>query len=254
MSGGAEKLTYFASFGLQNQEGIIKTNDLKRYSGRFNATQKFLNDRLIVDVNLSANNTKQQRPNIGGVIGDALSNNPTYSAYDAQGNIAAYQLFNNPLLTFKLDKDVTTINRVIGSISPSIKLFDGLTYKLNLGVDNSTATRDVQSLANVLPQRDGRFETYNTINRNTLIENYLTYNFKVKEHNFSALAGHSYQEIYLQGRGWSINRPTVGPVEPLYNPGIGQELTLANNRPNGYAVLNELQSFFSRVNYSYKDK
>ena len=103
MSGGAEKLTYFASFGLQNQEGIIKTNDLKRYSGRFNATQKFLNDRLIVDVNLSANNTKQQRPNIGGVIGDALSNNPTYSPYDAQGNIAAYQLFNNPLLTFKLD-------------------------------------------------------------------------------------------------------------------------------------------------------
>jgi TonB-dependent starch-binding outer membrane protein SusC len=254
MSGGAEKLTYFASFGLQKQEGIIKTNDLNRYSGRFNATQKFLNDRLIVDVNLSANNTKQQRPNIGAAIGDAISNNPTYPAYDAQGNIAAYQLFNNPLLTFKLDKDITTINRVIGSISPSVKILDNLTYKLNLGVDNSTATRDVQSLANVLPQRDGRFETYNTINRNTLIENYLTYNFKVKDHNFSALGGHSYQEIYVQGRGWSINRPPVGPVEPLYNPGIGQELTLANNRPSGFAVLNELQSFFSRVNYSYKDK
>jgi len=58
----------------------------------------------------------------------------------------------------------------------------------------------------------------------------------------------------VQGRGWSINRPTVGPVEPLYNVGIGQELTLANNRPSGFAVLNELQSFFSRVNYSYKDK
>lgn len=254
MSGGAEKLTYFASFGLQKQEGIIKTNDLNRYSGRFNATQKFLNDRLIVDVNLSANNTSQQRPNIGAAIGDAISNNPTYPAYDAQGNIAAYQLFNNPLLTFKLDKDITTINRVIGSISPSVKILDNLTYKLNLGVDNSTATRDVQSLANVLPQRDGRFETYNTINRNTLIENYLTYNFKIKDHNFSALGGHSYQEIYVQGRGWSINRPPVGPVEPLYNPGIGQELTLANNRPNGFAVLNELQSFFSRVNYSYKDK
>lgn len=254
MSGGADKLTYFASFGLQQQEGIIKTNDLNRYSGRFNATQKFLNDRVTVDVNLSANSTKQQRPNISAAIGDAISNNPTYPAYDAQGNIAAYQLFNNPLLTFKLDKDITTINRVIGSISPSIKIIEGLIYKLNLGVDNSTATRDVQSLANVLPQRDGRFETFNTINRNTLIENYLTYNFNVKDHGFSLLGGHSYQEIYVQGRGWSINRPPVGPVEPLYNPGIGQELTLANNRPNGFAVLNELQSFFSRVNYAYKDK
>jgi iron complex outermembrane receptor protein len=51
MSGGADKLTYFASFGMQKQQGIIKTNNLDRYSGRFNATQKFFNDRLVVDVN-----------------------------------------------------------------------------------------------------------------------------------------------------------------------------------------------------------
>ena len=254
MSGGADKITYFASFGMQKQEGIIKTNDLDRYSGRFNATQKFFNDRLVVDVNFSANNTKQRRPNIGSAIGDAISNNPTYPAYDANGAIAAYQLFNNPLLTFELDKDITTTNRVLGSISPSLKITKNLTYKLNFGVDNATSTRDIQSLANVLPQRDGRLETYNNINRNTLIENYLTYAQKVDDHSFSALAGHSYQDIFLQGRGWSINRFPVTPVEPIYNPSIGQELTLANNRPNGYAVRNELQSFFGRLNYSYKDR
>lgn len=254
MSGGADKLTYFASFGLQKQQGIIKTNDLDRYSGRFNATQKFLNDRLIVDVNLSANSTKNRRPNIGAAIGDAISNNPTFPAYDEDGEIAAYQVFNNPLLTFKLDKDITTINRVIGSISPTLKIFKGFNYKLNFGVDNSTATRDFQSLPNLLPQSFGSFSSTNSINRNTLIENYLTYNFNVKDHNFSTLAGHSYQEIFVQGRSWSINRFPITPVEPMFNPGIGQELTLANNKPSGYAVMNELQSFFSRVNYSYKDK
>lgn len=254
MSGGADKLTYFASFGLQKQEGIIKTNNLDRYSGRFNATQKFFDDRLVVDVNLSANSTKQVRPNVSSAIGDAISNNPTYSAYDNQGNIAAYQLLNNPLLTFKLDKDNTITNRVIGNISPSLKLAKGLTYKLNFGVDNSTATRDIQTLGNLVPQRDGRFETYNIINKNTLIENYLTYNFNVKDHKISALAGHSFQEIYLQGRAWSINRIALTPVQPIYNPGVGQDLTLANNKPSGYAVENELQSFFSRINYSYQDK
>ncbi|NDC79160.1 MAG: SusC/RagA family TonB-linked outer membrane protein, partial [Chitinophagia bacterium] len=253
-SGGAEKITYFASFGLQRQEGILKTNDLDRYSGRFNATQKFFDDRLVVDVNLSANNTRQIRPNIGSAIGDAISNNPTYAARDASGNIAAYQLFNNPLLTFQLDKDLTVTNRVIGSISPSLRIFKGLTYKMNIGIDNSTATRDIQSLPNVLPQRDGRLETYNQINRNRIIENYLTYNTRFGDHNFSALAGHSYQDIYLQGRGWSINKFPITPVEPIYNPSLGTDLTLANNRPSGYAVRNELQSFFSRVNYSYKDK
>ena len=254
MSGGADKIVYFASFGLQKQEGIIKTNDLDRYSGRFNATQKFFNDRLKVEVNLSANSTKQIRPNIGGAIGDALSNNPTYPAYDAQGNIAAYLLINNPLLTFQLDRDNTITNRLIGNISPSLKITKGLTYKLNFGIDNSTSTRDIQSLPYLQPQRDGRFETFNFINRNSLIENYLTYDFSIKEHKFSTLAGHSYQKVFLQGRGWSINRFPITPVEPIYNPGTGQELTLANNRPGGNATINEIQSFFSRINYSYQNK
>lgn len=254
MSGGADKLTYFASFGLQKQQGIIRTNQLDRYNGRFNATQKFLNDRLIVDVNLSANSTKNIRPSIQGAIGDALSNNPTYPARDASGNVAIYQNISNPLLTFKLDKDVTDINRVIGNISPSFRIAKGLVYKMNFGVDNSTSTRDIQSLANTVPLRDGRLDSYTSINRNTLVENYLTYSFNLKDHNFSALAGHSYQEIFVQGRNWSINKFPVGPIEPIYNPSIGQELTLANNKPGGYAFINELQSFYSRINYSYQNK
>jgi hypothetical protein len=40
MSGGAEKLTYYGSFGMQKQEGIIKANSLDRYTGRINVTQK----------------------------------------------------------------------------------------------------------------------------------------------------------------------------------------------------------------------
>src|SRR5918993_2763078 len=44
LSGGANKLTYYASFGAQQQQGIINTNDMSRYSGRFNASQKFLED------------------------------------------------------------------------------------------------------------------------------------------------------------------------------------------------------------------
>lgn len=40
LSGGAEKLNYFASFGAQNQEGLIRKNDLDRYSGRFKLLNK----------------------------------------------------------------------------------------------------------------------------------------------------------------------------------------------------------------------
>ncbi|MEP6628101.1 MAG: SusC/RagA family TonB-linked outer membrane protein, partial [Ginsengibacter sp.] len=254
LSGGANKLTYYASFGLQNQEGIIRHNDFKRYTGRFNATQKFLDDRLIIEANMTATSTYDLRPDFGTVIGSAISNNPTYPALDSVGKPAQYQNISNPLQSFNLDKEITKINRVIGNITATVKIVKGLTYKLNFGIDNSTGTRDVQGLPSTVPQRDGRLETYYTVNRNTLFENYLTYNANWGDHSLTALAGQSYQKIYLQGRNYSINKFPISPVEPQYNPGLGQELTLANNQPGGYALINELQSFFGRLNYQFRDK
>jgi TonB-linked SusC/RagA family outer membrane protein len=255
MSGGADKLSYFASFGLQKQEGIMKENSLERYSGRFNVTQRFLEDRLTIEANISVANTKNVRPPITSVIGDAVVNNPTYPAYDASGNLAVYpSISNNPLLYFDLDKELTTINRVIGNISPSFKITKSLIYKMNFGIDNSSGTRDVEGLPSAIPFREGRLETFYNNNRNTLIENYLTYSFSKTHHTLSALAGHSYQKIFVQQRNSSINRFVVGGVDPIYNPGVGQLLDLANNRPGGFAFINELQSFFGRVTYQYNNK
>lgn len=255
LSGGADKLAYYASFGLQRQQGIIKKNGLDRYSGRFNVTQKFLEDRIVLDVNLNVANTKQQRPPITSLLTDAIINNPTYPAYDAAGKLAVYpNISNNPLFYFDLFKEITTINRVIGNISPSIKIIKGLVYKLNFGIDNSTSTRDNESLPSALPFFEGRLETFYNYNRNTLIENYLTYSFTTTHHSLSALAGHSYQKFFVQQRNNSINRFVVGGIDPIYNPGVGQLLDLANNRPGGFAFINELQSFFGRVTYQYNNK
>src|SRR5688572_29084527 len=71
--GGSEGLTYYASLGLQDQEGILKNNDLKRYTGRINVSQKLLKDRLNLDLNLNATTTVSDRPNIEAIIGNALS-------------------------------------------------------------------------------------------------------------------------------------------------------------------------------------
>lgn len=255
LSGGANRLSYFASFSMLKQEGIIKKNDLDRYSGRFNVTQKFLpDDRLTVDLNLGVSHTKQLRPPITTIIGDMLVNNPTYAAYDANGKPAVYQNFSNPLLWFELDKEITTINRVVGNISPSLKIIKGLVYKLNFGIDYSTASRDVQALPFAQPFREGRLDNFYNWNRNTLVENYLTYSWNNTMHGATLMGGHSYQKVFVQQRNSSINRFAVGGVEPIYNPGVGQDLTLTNNRPGGFAYMNELQSFFARVTYQYNNK
>ncbi len=256
LSGGADKLTYYASLGAQKQEGILNENNADRYSGRFNVTQKFLDDRLVLELNMNVANTKNKRPPITSILTDAIINNPTYPAHDASGNLVrpSVNIAENPLLYFDLFKEITTINRVIGNISPSFKIIKGLVYKLNFGIDNSTSTRDNLILPSVTPFFDGRLETFNNINRNTLVENYVTYSFNKRLHNVSALAGHSYQKIFVQQRNNSINRFVVGGIDPIFNPGVGQLLDLTNNRPGGFAFINELQSFFGRVAYQFNNK
>ncbi|MBX3257632.1 MAG: SusC/RagA family TonB-linked outer membrane protein [Chitinophagaceae bacterium] len=254
LSGGANKLVYYASLNAQNQTGILKGSNVKRYTGRFNATQKFWDDRLSVDVNLTATNTNNRRPPIDGLLGTAISNNPTLPARDADGSPAKFQNASNPLLDLELYKDVASVNRVLGNISPTLRIIKGLTYKLNFGIDNATTTRDIVNFANAEPQRDGRFETQGILLRNRLIENYLTYTTDIDKHSLSAMAGHSYQNILYRYRSSSINKLPLNDLDPTYNPGIGQELTMANNRPTGTANISELQSYFARINYGFDNR
>jgi TonB-dependent starch-binding outer membrane protein SusC len=252
--GGADRLTYYASLGLQNQEGILKGNQLNRYTGRINVNQKLLNDKLSIDFNLNATSTKNERPPIGSMLGGAITLNPTFPAYNDKGEPALYQSFTNPLISLKLEKDITFTNRIIGNISPSLTFAKGLVYKLNFGIDNATSSRDIQSLPNAVPLQDGRLTTIDTKNRNTLIENYLTYTMSKNSHDFTALVGHSYQKIFVQGRSYGINKFPSASVEPQYNPALGQDLTPVELKPSGFALENELQSFFGRANYQFKGK
>jgi iron complex outermembrane receptor protein len=209
---------------------------------------------LSVDVNLTATNTNNRRPPIDGLLGSAISNNPTLPARDADGNPAKFENASNPLVELDLYKDIASVNRVLGNISPTLRIIKGLTYKLNFGIDNTTTTRDIVNFANAVPQRDGRFETQSIQLRNRLIENYLTYTTDIDKHTFSALAGHSYQNIMYQYRSSSINKLPLNDLDPIYNPGIGQELTMANNRPTGNANIDELQSYFARINYAFDNR
>jgi TonB-linked SusC/RagA family outer membrane protein len=254
ISGGAEKFNYYVSLGMQDQEGILLNSFMKRYSGRINVSQKLFDDRVSIDVNLNAANTAHNRPPIESLIGGAITANPTYPAYDENGDPYRYASGTNPLRALELFEDFTSTNRVIGNITPSVRLFKGLEYKLNFGIDNSNSTRDIVSRPSATPAQDGRLDTYYKHNNNSLIENYLTYTYATDNHDISALLGHSFQTIFVQERNYSINKFNISEIDPRYNPGLGLDLTMANNKPGGSAYRNELQSFFGRITYQYKNR
>ena len=257
--GGAatEKFSYYASMGLQDQQGILKNSDLKRYSAKLNMSQKAINGRLNVDYNLTTSHTENLRPNISSTISDMLSMNPTIPAYtDGVPTLLTTNALN-PLQRYNLYSDKSVNNRILASIAPSIEILDGLVYKLNLGVDYSATNRDQQykpfpSVVNESNISNGSLSTLMNTNVNKLIENTLTYNWHKGVHNFTLLGGHSYQNFLEENRTFTYSGFANNNIEPRY-----QDQTSTTTYPTtvtATAVKNELQSFFGRLNYAYDDK
>ena len=258
MSGATnEKFSYFSSVGYQNQEGILKNSRLKRYSGKLNMNQKAFNGRLNVDYNLTASRIENLRPDITSTLSDMLSLNPTVPPYtDGEPTLLPTNTLN-PLTRYDIYSDIVTNNRILATISPSIEIWDGLTYKLNLGVDYSATTRDQQYepftlVVNESNISDGSLDAAISTNTNQLVENTLTYNWNKDVHNVTILAGHSYQEFLDETRIAFYNGFANNNIEPRY-----QDHTSTDEYPTSVsssAVKNELQSFFGRLNYTYADK
>lgn len=254
ISGGTSKLNYYASLGLQDQEGIVYNSGLKRTSARINVTQKLLDDRLNIDYNLNTTITEQSRNNNVG-----YSTNPTFNAYTPDGEINNPLNWNNPLLHNKYVSNLSESRRILFNVAPSFEIIDGLVYKINMGYENRSSDSDQQTIANSdrndlgsITQSFGNFE-------NTLIENYLTYSFDIQGHDFSILGGHSYQKTFFRDRTWrTFNFTADTDIEPRYNleDAFGPENGEVDHEwdPFASAWENEIQSFFGRANWSYQDK
>lgn len=257
--GGAatEKFSYYASAGFQDQEGILKNSNLKRYSGKLNMNQKGLNGRLNVDFNLTASHTENLRPNINSTISDMINLNPTIPAYTNGEPTLLTTNALNPLKRYEIYSDEAVNNRILASISPSIELLDGLVYKLNLGVDYSATDRDEQykpfpSVINESNISDGSLSTLASTNTNQLVENTLNYNWNKGVHNVVLLAGHSYQSFLEEDRTFSYRGFANNNIEPRYQDQTSTTVYPTTVTSSG--VKNELQSYFGRLNYVYDDR
>lgn len=253
----SDRFSYFASLGYQEQEGILQNSELKRYSGKLNMNQKAFEGRLNIDYNLTATYTENLRPAITSTISDMLYLNPTIPALtDGEPTLLNTNALN-PLKRNELYSDDAANNRILATIAPSFEILDGLTYKLNLGVDYSTTNRYVQNkpfteVVNESNTANGTLDELISANTNSLVENTLTYNWNNYQHNFTLLAGHSYQTFLDEFRGTASRGFADNNIDPRY-----QDHNSTSEFPttvNASAIRNELQSFFGRVNYVYADK
>lgn len=261
MSGGSPNSFYRASFGYMNQQGIVKKTGMEKYSGRLNFSTKALNNKLTLEAGLTAARTNDQRAPLGesgGVEGDlllsALKLNPTYPVYNADGTF--YQVSDqvrNPVAMIQLTNDNTQTDRVLANLTATLNLYKSLNYKMNFAVDQTKATRKVTQDAQLSYMSDkGTASISNVEQGSSMIENYLTYDFNLnKDHKFNFLAGHSYQRFRVYTYSTSETGFASSTIDNLYDLTLGKytQATTASD-----ITVNELQSFFGRVNYNLWEK
>ncbi|WP_293051175.1 TonB-dependent receptor [Paludibacter sp.] len=261
MSGGNQNSYYRASFGYMNQQGIINKTGMEKYSGRLNFSTKALNNKLTLEAGLTAARTNDQRAPLGesgGVEGDlllsALKLNPTYPVYNSDGTF--YQVSDqvrNPVAMIKLTNDNTQTDRVLSNLTATLNLYKNLNYKANFSVDQTKATRKVTQDAQLYYMSDKGTATISNVEMgSSMIENYLTYDFNInKNHKFNLLAGHSYQRFRIYTYSTAETGFASSAVDNLYDLTLGK-YTQAINASD--ITVNELQSFFGRVNYNLWEK
>lgn len=254
MSGAtSEKFSYFISAGVQNQEGIFDNSNLRRYSGRVNLNQTALNGRLKIDYNFTGARTENDRANAGSTVVDMLQLNPTIP-YLTNGEPTILDERLHPAVRNEISTSADYNNRILGNISPSFEIINGLTYKLNLGIDYSTTEGAGQTEPYALLEglELGSLGTFTAVDENQLVENTLTYNLDQGAHSLILLAGHSYQKTFARVRSFNLRGFVDNDILPVY-----QDQTSTQEQPTTYsssAVENELQSFFGRVNYGFDGK
>ncbi|UXP32839.1 SusC/RagA family TonB-linked outer membrane protein [Reichenbachiella agarivorans] len=262
-SKGTETGNYFASISHMDQEGVVKESDFERLSGRINVTESFLdNQRLKVKVNLTASQTTDNAiPSsanagaTGELITHMLKANPTRPVYDANGDFYDFDTEGsyNPLYILDFHEDQTKTLRVLGNIEAKFRIFEGLEYQFNYGVDRAVSERNTTFYPNTTEiESTGAYYQQNYENLNHVLEHYLTYTYLGDNSKLDVLGGFSYQKFNRSGTSFGLRELDDNSVDPANNPSVGGNQEAIETK--GFAEVNELQSYFGRINYAYRGK
>ncbi|PWS29568.1 SusC/RagA family TonB-linked outer membrane protein [Pedobacter yonginense] len=271
ISGGTNGNTFRASLGYQDQQGIIKTTDFKKYSAGFNGNFKFLESKKLgLDVNMISNQYLEQIAPIttdagftGSLISQALSWNPTQSFYNSDGSlfIDYGSTTINPLAALAANNDKAKVSTILGSVSPYYKITPWLEYRMLASVNYSTgirraSTRSTLNLQGIQP--DGTFlGGYASYSNTELVTqqftNTLNFNKKIVGNlNLNAIIGYEYSNFMNKG---TVNTATgFGNIDADYTDAF--QTTAPANRT--FSAFNnpttELQSYFARAIFNYDSK
>lgn len=242
------------SAGYVNEDGILKTSNLERYTGTLNLSPSLLDDHLTLNVDVKAMQIKNRFAETGAV-NNAVGFDPTQHIMSGDTAFGGYFTWlnssgnpitiapRNPVAQIELRDNTSTVNRVIAGFKADYKLhfLPDLVLTLNLGTDRSDSEgADITPMEAPWDNQEGRITKYTQQKKNDLLDLYLNYRVDIEaiKSTISATAGYSYQYFFRE----SFSETTDGTEQDTVNKGFP--------RPTDYVIL----SYFGRVNYTLNQK
>jgi TonB-dependent starch-binding outer membrane protein SusC len=211
-TGAIGSIPYRISGGYLNQEGIVKTDNLQRYSGSLSLTPHFFKDALKVELNLHGAVLQSQFANSGAAISSAIYFDPTQPVHQTSpyGNFFEWQTGSGSTLTLNklaprnpvalLDQynNHATVQRSFGNLALDYQLpwVTGLHANLNLGYDVAHGNGIVQVPAYAAQSYldSGQNNVYKGTMQDVVGEFYLNYlrDLKSIKSSINVIAGYGY--------------------------------------------------------------
>lgn len=254
LSQGTEKMSFYASLGFRNHEGVIINSGYNQTNLNLNSTVK-PNNKLTLNFKAAYSGSKQQKQESGkgSIFRQALMASPI----DIYDPIDGFML-DNPLKKASLRHNISETQRTDLNLNLNYDIIKGLSFESRIQYYYNTNYNEAYEYVN--PQYEYEFYsiddykkpviTNELINSNTFSwDNILTFNKKSNGHDINAML------ICTVDQTNKINVKTKGESY-LYNNVNFAYSDLATYKLETSGVYNDSRGigFAGRLTYGYKNK
>lgn len=265
-SGKNDKADYYLSAGYTNDKGVFSIQKFERFSTRINLNYK-VNNWLKVGTNINLSHGKREGSAGSSTVWFLRTISPTYPIYQWDENTNDYKIDDqgqriydygdnrqawigwNPLADAVYNPSPWMNDNVSNRTYIELNITPELSFRTNLSIDYYHYWSDgyVNSQYGFAAGYGGEVSKSSSRNLSYTINNLLNYSKSFGEHSISALVGQEaysllYKTLSASKRGLPFNGLT--------------EINSASsmNSMNSYKDEYKLLSWFSRVEYDFKDR
>ena len=257
VSGGDDKIRYFASGNYTNQQGTVITTKYERFSLRSNVSAK-ITDKLNIGLNMyGSRETQINNPDNfnrfkGSVILKALTWDPTLPVQDENGayltraNIANNGF--NPIATLIRSNRERSADRFDANIDLGYKFTDNFKYQLIVGV--GTINQNVESFIREDNASDANanhttIDFSNGRTTNHQVSNILNWNKSFDKHNLDVTGVYEFQGSRFLNNGYL----TAGTNTLNFYTSDNEDLSREDFSNGG--SQSAITSYLGRVQYNF---